>query len=129
MSPFVTCARERTPDDASYYSPPEKKFCDHIIREIWMEIDASTADNGGTSYGIVSAKLNQHKKKFKWINRDLLYNYRRQATRELELPAHEVSLQSACESQAISDVTFNEAECADNGNIDHQDEELLLIVY
>mmetsp|Transcript_8800 Transcript_8800/g.12805 ORF Transcript_8800/g.12805 Transcript_8800/m.12805 type:complete len:201 (+) Transcript_8800:65-667(+) len=110
------------PDDASDHSPPEKKFRDHIIGEIWMEIDASIAENGGSSYGIVSSKLSQHKKKFKWINRDLLYNYRKQATREMQLPPHEVSLQPASESQGISELTFDEAERADNGNIDHQDE-------
>jgi len=109
------------PDDASDHSPPEKKFRDHIIGEIWMEIDASIAENGGSSYGIVSSKLSQHKKKFKWINRDLLYNYWKQATREMQLPPHEVSLQSACAPQAISELTFNEAACAGNGNIDHQD--------
>ena len=110
------------PDDASDDSPPEKKFRDHIIGEIWLEIDSSIAENGGSSYGIISAKLNQHKKKFKWINRDLLYNYRKQATREMQLPPHEVSLQPASESQGISELTFDEAERADNGNIDHQDE-------
>ena len=44
------------PDDASDHSPPEKKFRDHIIGEIWLEIDASIAENGGSSYGIISAK-------------------------------------------------------------------------
>ena len=110
------------PDDASDNSPPEKKFRDHIIGEIWIEIDASIAENGGSSYGVVSSKLQQHKKNIKRINRDLLYNYRKQATRELQLPPHEVSLQSTFESQAISDVTVNEAECSNNGNIDHQGE-------
>jgi len=40
----------------------------------------------------------------------------------MQLPPHEVSLQAASESQAISELTFDEAERADNGNIDHQDE-------
>mmetsp|Transcript_8797 Transcript_8797/g.12801 ORF Transcript_8797/g.12801 Transcript_8797/m.12801 type:complete len:221 (+) Transcript_8797:65-727(+) len=95
------------PDDASDHSPPEKKFRDHIIGEIWMEIDASIAENGGSSYGIVSSKLSQHKKKFKWINRDLLYNYRKQATKELQLLPHEITLQSASATQAVSELSFN----------------------
>ena len=87
-----------------------------------MEIDESIAENGGSSYGIISSKLSQHKKKFKWINRDLLYNYRKQATREMQLPPHEVSAtQSACESQTISEVTLDN-QLADNLNMDHQDE-------
>ena len=83
------------PEGVSNHSPTETKFRDHIIGEIWLEIDASIAENGGSSYGIVTSKLNQHKKKFKWINRDLLYNYRKQATKELQLPPHEITLQSA----------------------------------
>ena len=85
-----------------------------------MEIDASIAENGGSSYCIVFATLNQHKQKFKVNNKDLLYNYKKQATRELQLPPHEVSLQSACESQTVSGLTFDHAA---NGNIHQQDED------
>ena len=95
-------------DDDSDESPPEKKFRDLIIGEIWMQIDESIIENGGSSYGVVSAKLLQHKKKFKWLNRDLLYNYRKQATKELQLPPHEITLQSASATQEVSELSFND---------------------
>jgi len=99
--------REVPDDDDDDESPPEKNFRDLIIGEIWVQIDESITENGGSSYGIVSAKLLQHKKKFKWLNRDLLYNYRKQATKELQLPPHEITLQSASATQAVSELSFN----------------------
>jgi len=99
--------REVPDDDDDKESPPEKNFRDLIIGEIWVQIDESITENGGSSYGIVSAKLLQHQKKFKWLNRDLLYNYRKQATKELQLPPHEITLQSASATQAVSELSFN----------------------
>ena len=92
-----------------------------------MEIDAFIAVNEGSSYGIVSAKVNQHKRKLTWVNRDLLYNYRKQATIEIVLPPHEILLyhQSTCITNPMSQLTtsITDAEFADNGSTtDHQDE-------
>jgi len=124
-----TCAdnkpvRNGADNGAVQESPPERKFRDYILGEIWMEIDASIAENGGSSYGIISAKINQHKKKFAWVNRDLLYNYRKQATKEMVLPPHEILLQSTCKTNATSQLSASiiDTECADNGSTDHQDE-------
>jgi len=99
--------REVPDDDDDKESPPEKNFRDLIIGEIWVQIDESITENGGSSYGIVSAKLLQHQKKFKWLNRDLLYNYKKQETKELPLLHHEITLQSASATQAVSELSFN----------------------
>ena len=89
-----------------------------------MEFDASIAENGGSSYGIVSAKINQHKKTFAWVNRDLLYNYRKQATKGMVLITHEILLhQSTCKTNQMSQLSTSiiDAKCAYNGSTDHQD--------
>ena len=90
----------------SDHSPPEKKFRDQIMGEIWLEIDESIAENGGSSYGVISSKVLEHKKKFKWLTRDFLYNYRKQATKEMELLPQEISLQSTTDFQAVSELTI-----------------------
>jgi len=33
--------------EAADDSPPEKKFRDHILAEIWLEVDEAIAQNGG----------------------------------------------------------------------------------
>ena len=70
-------------------SPPEKKFRDLILAQIWLELDDAIAQNGGSCYGMFSKILKKHQQKFKWLNRDYLNNYRRQATKEFKLPPHQ----------------------------------------
>ena len=38
-------------------SPPEKKYRDFILGEIWLEIDEEIANNGGFSYGVLTKTL------------------------------------------------------------------------
>jgi hypothetical protein len=94
-------------DHSADDSPPEKKFRDFILGEIWLEIDEEIASNAGSSYGVITKTLKKHQQKFKWLTRDHLNYYRKQATKEFKLPPHQIDVPSST-SQAVSLVTFNE---------------------
>ena len=52
-------------DHSADDSPPEKKFRDFILGEIWLEIDEEIASNAGSSYGVITKTLKKHQQKFK----------------------------------------------------------------
>jgi len=107
--------------DSSDDAPPEKKFCDLILAEIWLELDDAIAKNGGSSYGIFRKTFKKHQQKFRWLTRDYLNNYRKQATKELKLPPRQITMQPNS-SQVFSAVTFSE-ELENGARVDAEEEQ------
>jgi hypothetical protein len=61
-----------------------------VLSELWLLIDELT-DKQGSSYGVVKKVTNENNTKFPWLTRDLLNNYRKKATNQLQLPPSDVT--------------------------------------
>jgi hypothetical protein len=84
-------------------SPLDIKLCDPVLSELWLQIDGLT-DKQGSSYGVVKKVIKQNTTKFPWLTRDLLYNYRKKATKQLQLPPLDVNCGKP-QGTLVSDLT------------------------
>jgi hypothetical protein len=71
--------------------------------EMWLKIDELTHKQG-SAYGVVKKVINKNTTKFPWLTRDLLNNYRKKATKQMQLPPLDVNLQKQ-HGTLISDLT------------------------
>ena len=83
-------------------SPPDIKLRDPILSEMWLKIDELTHKQG-SAYGVVKKVISENTTKFPWLTRDLLNNYRKKATKQMQLPPLDVNLQK--QGTLVSDLT------------------------
>jgi hypothetical protein len=85
-------------------SPPCSTMKNMILGQLWLEIDDAISKNGGSTHGIVTKIINEQKKQFPWLTRNMLYYYRAKATEQKKLPPQEIST-SVREGTQISDLS------------------------
>jgi hypothetical protein len=69
---------------------------------MWLKIDELTHKQG-SAYGVVKKVISENTTKFPWLTRDLLNNYRKKATKQMQLPPLDVNLQK--QGTLVSDLT------------------------
>jgi hypothetical protein len=66
-------------------SPPCSTMKNIILGQLWLEIDDAISKNGGSTHGIVTKIINEQKKQFPWLTRNIIIELEQQNKKNFPL--------------------------------------------